>query len=368
MARTVTEDASVASSSIEEALESGFLPDDPHYRKTGRFADDKEPNNRAGKEEASAASTEETEQDTEQDQQQHHKEDQQHAGSDDASAASDADAAASRAAQSQEGKDRPQTRSAQKSETRWAKLARENRELKQKLARQEQTSTSTATRSDTSAASQPAAETKSTAAPRPQINDVDQKTGKPKFATYDDFLLARDEWNQNEAIRKFTETSETKQRERQFAEAKQTIAKEWIKRVDGARSKYSDFDDVALNVDLPLKEGSVADAFILDSAHGTDVLYYLGAHPEELERINGLNPIAQARELTRIELKVSGDRSSSSSARPVTQAPRPPQQVSGKGTVAKDAVEAAVAEQDTETYIREQNSRDPRLLALRKRK
>jgi hypothetical protein len=362
MARTVTEDASVASSSIEEALESGFLPDDPHYRKTGRFADDKEPNNRAGKEEASAASTEETEQD-----EQHQHEDQQHAGSDDASAASDADAAASRAAQSQEGKDKSQTRSAQKSETRWAKLARENRELKQQLARQQQTSTSSATRSDTSAASQPAAEAKSTAEPRPQINDVDAKTGKPKFATYDDFLLARDEWNQNEAIRKFQETSEKTQRERQFNEAKQTIAKEWIKRVDGARSKYSDFDDVALNVALPLKEGSVADAFILDSAHGTDVLYYLGAHPEELERINGLNPIAQARELTRIELKVS-DKSSSSSARPVTQAPRPPQQVSGKGTVAKDAVEAAVAEQDTETYIREQNSRDPRLLALRKRK
>jgi len=367
MARTVTEDASVASSSIEEALESGFLPDDPHYRKTGRFADDKEPNNRAGKEGASAASTEETEQD-----EQHQHEDQQHAGSDDASAASDADAAASRAAHTQEGKDKPQTRSAQKSETRWAKLARENRELKQRLARQEQTSTSSATssetRSDTSQASQPAAETKSKAAPRPQIDDVDPKTGKPKFATYDDFLNARDEWNQNEAIRKFQETSEKTQRERQFTEAKQTIAKEWTKRVEGARSKYSDYDDVALNPDLPLKEGSVPDAFILDSAHGTDVLYYLGAHPEELVRINGLNPIAQARELTRIELKVSGDKSSSSSARPVTQAPRPPQQVSGKGTVAKDAVEAAVAEQDTETYIREQNSRDPRLLALRKRK
>ena len=59
------------------------------------------------------------------------------------------------------------------------------------------------------------------------------------------------------------------------------------------------------------------------------------------------------------------DKSSSSSAKPVTQASRPPHQVSGKGTVAKDAVEQALDDGDFETYQRTQNAKD---LARLKRK
>jgi hypothetical protein len=49
----------------------------------------------------------------------------------------------------------------------------------------------------------------------------------------------------------------------------------------------------------------------------------------------------------------------------VTKAPPPPHQVSGKGTVAKDAVEQALEEQDADAYRREQNSRDARLRSVR---
>ena len=61
----------------------------------------------------------------------------------------------------------------------------------------------------------------------------------------------------------------------------------------------------------------------------------------------------------------NGDKSSAaSSAKPVTQASRPPHQVSGKGTVAKDAVEQAVEDGDSETYIKAQNAKE---LARRKK-
>jgi hypothetical protein len=126
-----------------------------------------------------------------------------------------------------------------------------------------------------------------------------------------------------------------------------------------------DFDTVALNPDLPIKVGTVVDAFILDSPVGTKVLYHFGKNPAELDRINKLNPIAQARELTKIELKVSGSAASASSARPITQAPRPPHQVSGNGTVNKDAVEEAIEQQDVRSYMTEQNSRDSRLQSVR---
>ena len=54
-----------------------------------------------------------------------------------------------------------------------------------------------------------------------------------------------------------------------------------------------------------------------------------------------------------------------SSARPVTRASRPPHQVSGQGTVAKDAVEQALEDGDFETYSRTQNAKE---IARQKRK
>lgn len=369
MKTTVTDDASVASSSaIDEALESGFLPTDREYRKTGRFSDDSNSGSR------SAAKDEEQEEiEGEEEEQEELK-----AGQKDIDATSgDKDgetAAASQAAPTQKEKEeaeRRQQKTAEKGESRWAKLSRENKDLRDREAKRDRelaelrAKVDGSAKRDTTQASQPAAETKSKAEPRPKIDDVDPKTGQPKYASYSDYESARDEWLQNDSIRKFQETQSKTERERQAAHAKQVVAQKWNDEVGKARTKHADFDAVALNPALPLKEGTVPDVFILESPQGADVLYYLGQHPEELERINGLNPIAQARELVKIELKVSGTTSSASSAKPVTKAPPPPHQVSGKGTVAKDAVEQALEEQDADAYRREQNSRDARLRSVR---
>jgi hypothetical protein len=358
--------------SLEEAMETGFLPEDPHYRLTGEF--------KADKTEPSAGSKEK--QDAE-----------KLSGKEEASAASgvtkDADtAAASAAADTQEK--RTQQKTSATSESRWAKLARENRELKAELARAKTAQPPTETTRDTKQASQPAAETGAAAPAKPKIDDVDPKTGKAKYANYGEYEAAKDEWLQSEAIRKFTETSTKTQREQELARAEQTLAEGFAKKLDVSRKAHTDFDTVALNPDLVIPKGSVTDGFLLDSAHAGELLYHLGQHPEILEGfygnhdpktgkyVNKVTPYAQARELTKLEIEIAGkasagssgtgssgtSQSQSSSARPVTQAPRPPHQTSGKGSVAKDAVEQAVEEGDTESYIREQNARE---LARRKR-
>jgi hypothetical protein len=108
----------------------------------------------------------------------------------------------------------------------------------------------------------------------------------------------------------------------------------------------------------------------------------LGQHPEVLAGFyrdydpktgkfqSLMTPQRQFRALMEIEARVSGSgsgekSSSSSSAKPVTQASRPPHQVSGKGTVAKEAVEQALEDGDFETYSRAQNAKE---LARLKRK
>jgi hypothetical protein len=363
MKTTVTTGASVASpSSIDEALESGFLPNDLTYRKTGRFADDTNTGSHSAQ---PSEDQEEEEQELEEDQEEQEEEETPAtSGEKDGETAAASQAAPTQKKDEEEAGTEPrQQKTADKAESRWAKLSRENKELREKLARRDSQAQPTAQARETTQVSPPAAESK--AEPRPKIDDVDAKTGQPKYASYADYQTANDEWLQNDTIRKFQATQAKTDRDRQLAHAKQVVIQKWNDDVAKARTKHADFDAVALNNDLPLKEGTVPDVFILESPQGADVLYYLGKNPGELERINGLNPIAQARELTKIELKVSGNSSAGTSAKPITQAPRPPHQVSGKGTVAKDSVEAAVEEQDADAYMREQNSRDPRLRSVR---
>ena len=331
-----------------------FLPTDRNYRLTGEMPADKDA-------EASAAS-EEIEKKT--------------PSKAEASAASESEtAAASEAAPAQE-----KTRTAAASESRWAKITRENRELRDKLkaldARQAAVSRETSPESQPAPAATPAAEAGKTR-PEPKIDDVDPNTKKPLYKTWDEYNRALRAWDRQEALREFQETQQKSARQSAESQQQEAIGKKMAESFAPARAKHADFDSVALNPDLVIPMGSVTDLFIQDSAHAGEVAYYLGQHPELLTGfygdfdlktgrfVNKITPQQQFRKLMEIEATFSGDKGASvTPARPVTAAPRPPNQTSGKGTVAKDAVEAAVAAGDTETYMREQNAR---ILARRKK-
>jgi hypothetical protein len=338
---------------------SQFLPTDKNYRLTGEMPADTQ--------EAPAASPEKKETEKSADTE----------GAPAASAQAADTAAASAAAETQERKGPAQTKTARSSESRQAKLSRENRELRELVARLEgRAEASPSAQREIQQGSQPATEVKGKGRAEPKIDEVDSKTGKPKYATYQDFQNDLRAWDREEALRQFNETSARTQREQQMQQAERTLAEGFTKKLEPARKAHADFDTVALNEDLIIPRGSVTDGFLLDSEHSGEVLYYLGQHPEILEGfyrdydpktgryVNKITPFAQARELTKIELQLSG-KSQSSPARTITQAGRPPNQVSGKGTVSPDAVEQAVKDQDQETYTREANARE---LARLKRK
>jgi len=349
----VTTDASAVSTEdrMQEALDSGFLPEDPSYRRTGQFSDKKEP---------SAAFTE--------------KKTDSPSETEEAPASSESEtAAASEAAPTQERKGPQKT--AASSESRWAKLSRENRELRETLERLK-----TPHPRETVQESQPAKEVKGDS--KPKIDDVDSKTGQPKYKTYADYEDARDEWLRKDTLREFQETSAKTAKEQQLAQMEQTIQKTINERVTKARKNYPDYDETiaealstkdGFNQDaIFYTKGSAIDQFLLDSDHGHDILYHIAKNLDETKHIfernaQGqylLNPIRQVRELAKIESRLA-DKPHSSSAPKVTQAPPPPRQVSGKGTVSKDAVEEAVEAGDFESYSRAENAR---ALARRKGK
>jgi len=316
-----------------------------------------------------------------------------------ASAAASETAAASEAADTQrQQEERQQQQEEQRrktagtSESRWAKLSRENRELREKLARSEGRAegSQSAQQRETQQGSQPAADAKTSATAKPKIDDVDPKTNQPKYKSYADYEEAKDAWNRQEAIREFQQTSEKSAQERQQTEAEQIINQTVTERVAEVRKIHADYDDT-IKTALAQKDehgreiffytkGSPIDGFFLDCDRGHEVMYEIGKNFEQHQHIFArdaqgkylLNPVRQLRELAKIENALPEKASSSgtsqadsaartaassSSARPVTQAPRPPHQVSGKGTVNKDAVEDAAEKGDFETYMREQNAR-----------
>ncbi len=241
------------------------------------------------------------------------------------------------------------------------------------------------------AAAEPEAKPATTAKPKPKSDDVDAQ-GKPMFKTWAEYEDARDEYNRGELMRLVDERQNKVQQTQGIAEAEKIVNQVWGSRVQEARKQHADYDTVvtaAVNAkdeygrDLFfLPKGSAPDSFLLDSDLGSEVLYYLGQHIDETKHIferNAageflLNPIRQVRELAKIENMIEQSRAAITApkppvstrppARPITQAPPPPHQVSGKGPT-PDRLETAVKEGDFVTFQREENAR---ILAQRKRR
>jgi len=85
--------------------------------------------------------------------------------------------------------------------------------------------------------------------------------------------------------------------------AERVLLETYAEREEAAIQKYDDFEKVAYNDKLPITEYMAQT--IRESELGPDVAYYLGSNMEEAKRISKLSPFNQAKELGKIELKIS---------------------------------------------------------------
>ena len=72
---------------------------------------------------------------------------------------------------------------------------------------------------------------------------------------------------------------------------------------EAGENAFEDFAEVAGADSLKISD-AMTDA-LLESEEGHKVLYHLGQNPEEAERIYKMSPVAQVRELTKLEAKIS---------------------------------------------------------------
>jgi hypothetical protein len=90
---------------------------------------------------------------------------------------------------------------------------------------------------------------------------------------------------------------------REQAKAQSAIIESYHDLEEDARNKYDDFEQVAYNPKLPITDAMAQT--IQSSDVGPDMAYYLGSNPKEAERISRLSPLSQAKELGKIEAKLS---------------------------------------------------------------
>ena len=227
----------------------------------------------------------------------------------------------------------------------------------------------------------PVSEPEATAAPEPEA--VETPVAEPKTFTQEELdavvskRLARERRNwersqqapepvvnlppidQFETVDAYAEARALQlieQREQQKEQEK--ILESYNEREEAARDKYDDFEQVAYNPNLKITQ--VMAQTIQASDAGPEVAYYLGANPKEAERISKLAPILQAKEIGKLEAKISDSppvRRTSSAPAPIS----PVKAASNGGTVYDTTDPRSVKNMSASEWIEAERKRQTRL-------
>ncbi len=167
----------------------------------------------------------------------------------------------------------------------------------------------------------PAAETK------PAIDPTKPKS--EDFATYDEFLDARDKYNrgqwEKEQQAKTAEAAQAETIKQQKVESDKHLAN-WNKHEEVFKATAPEYK---AHFDAFFKVAGLNPTLasaVFESEFGPDLSDYLGAHPEELDRIAGLTPRFILKAIGALEDKLG----SKAPDKPITKAPRPLPEVGGK--------------------------------------
>lgn len=168
-------------------------------------------------------------------------------------------------------------------------------------------------------------------APRQPPPEAQKPQGEPtreQFGSYEEFMEARAAWRGEKAAdARIKQDREERDRQRQ-AEEQKKAGEDFRKRVKETAKDLPDFDEVLSNITAESPVSHVAAEPIANSDNPGKLLYHLATHPEEAERIASLPLGQQAREVWKLEQKLSA-------AAPATKpsaAPEPIKPVGGRAT------------------------------------
>lgn len=169
-------------------------------------------------------------------------------------------------------------------------------------------------------------------------------TGEPRiedFSDIDEFVTAKAEFLAENKLRL---AQQAKQQETSRA-SQQKLVSGWEEKAGRAYDKYDDFDEVVGDI-KPINGMTVA---IMQADNAEDVAYYLGKNLKEAHRIASLDPIAQVREIGRLELKLANE---PLKVKTPSQAPAPINPLTGKSAASNGE---PLDTDDYKTWLKKRN-------------
>lgn len=186
---------------------------------------------------------------------------------------------------------------------------------------------------------------------QPQTEQAESEPQLEEFEDYGAYVKALTKF---EARRHAREVAREMQAETSKAQAANKQQEAFRERTAEARSIYPDYDTVVSESDVPIAQ-HVSD-LILDSEFGPHLSYQIAMHPEIADRLNSLSPIHAAKEIARMEDRVSQAAAPSQKTQPLrrTAAPQPTRPIAAGRSTAPDLEKASMDE-----YVQLRSKQNP---------
>jgi len=168
----------------------------------------------------------------------------------------------------------------------------------------------------------------------------DSKPNKADYDDEDEYSEALMDWKVD---KKFNDAEIDK-----VNKAKETVEKDEVDEsysdlddaLEAGREKYDNFDKLVMHDDLIISENVTQ--ILLDTEIPEDIMYYLAENPDESEELSKLDPIRIAKEIGKLEVKLSKVEKKEAEPEPEkkmkkqSKAPAPIESVKTDGVVDKD--------------------------------
>ena len=166
--------------------------------------------------------------------------------------------------------------------------------------------------------------------PKVEPTKAKAEAGKPdpsKFDTHAAYVEALTDWKTDQKLSERDQKDE--QKKAQTAQAK--VVETYVERKNAFAEKAKDFDEVVSEVD-DIQMSSAFREIVLTSENGPELAYELAKNREEYARVNKLPPLAAAREMGKLEAKLSKpSETKTKETKTASSAPKPIAPVGGGG-------------------------------------
>jgi hypothetical protein len=173
---------------------------------------------------------------------------------------------------------------------------------------------------------------------RPDPNRFQLKEWDPEYAKaveeyqqkYEEYLIGKAREESRSAAEAAAREAQRAREDASLQVKAQQIGKRGL-------DKYKDFREVVEDAFEAMPPSPEAEKILVELENAEDVLYHLGQHPDELERITALGPMAQALELGKLSARLASRQKAAAKVTKSKPTPQTPRGANGKFTKAEDA-------------------------------